>query len=333
MMIASVRRPVAALVTVLLAACSNGSSTPTIPMQNALAGHRAALNVPPKDSLYVSDTNGDVVKIYAPGSKDPTDTITDTHSPGWLTFSSTGTLAISSDGAARRNGTINIYKPQALKSDYVISFRRDAAFSSLATNRKGLVYESGGAQVVSFKTDSQTPVAIYNLPFGPVRGMTFNSKDDLAVAAKGAVFLYKSGSTTLDGQIKKIDATAALYDTNGFLAVADFDTNSVNIYAPGSTTDSYSITEGINGPLALALDASNNLYVANQTSSTVTVYDEKGKLTRTISEGMNKPSHLAIDSKGMLFVCNTNDVTGYASGSDKLSVTLKTPCNDIAASP
>jgi sugar lactone lactonase YvrE len=331
MMTASVRRPVAVLVTVLLAACSNGSSTPTVPMQNAFAGHRAAPNVAPKDSLYVSDTNGDVVKIYAPGSKDPTDTITDT--PGWLTFSSTGTLAISSDGAARRNGTINIYKPQALKSDYVISFRRDGLFSSLATDHKGLVYESGGAQVVSFKTDSQTPVAVYDLPFGPVRGMTFNSKDDLAVAAKGAVFLYKSGSTTLDREIKKINATAALYDTNGFLSVADFDTNSVNVYAPTKTTDAYAITDGINGPVALALDASNNLYVANQTSSTVTVYDDKGKLTRTISEGMNKPSHLAIDSNGMLFVCNTNDVTGYASGSDKLSITLKTPCNDMAVSP
>jgi transcription elongation factor Elf1 len=37
----------------------------------------------------------------------------------------------------------------------------------------------------------------------------------------------------------------------------------VLVYAPGATTPMQTITTGINEPVAMAVDSSNNLYVAN----------------------------------------------------------------------
>ncbi|HEY3674977.1 MAG TPA: hypothetical protein VGK84_03220 [Candidatus Tumulicola sp.] len=54
------------------------------------------------------------------------------------------------------------------------------------------------------------------------------------------------------------------------------------------------IVSGIHVPVALALDASASLYVANQGSNTVTVYAPKSaKILPTISNGLASPVALA----------------------------------------
>jgi sugar lactone lactonase YvrE len=81
------------------------------------------------------------------------------------------------------------------------------------------------------------------------------------------------------------------------------------------------IVDGLECPAGVAVDSSNNLYVAdeciNHLVGSVTVYPPgKKSPSLTISEGINQAWSVAVDSKGNVFVVNIgNDtVTGYHAG-------------------
>jgi hypothetical protein len=77
-----------------------------------------------------------------------------------------------------------------------------------------------------------------------------------------------------------------------------------------------SITQGINVPSRLAVDANNQLYVANAGNNTVTVYNINAanvaantiaQITAdTISSGIARPLGIAVDSAGMVYVANNS---------------------------
>ncbi len=77
-----------------------------------------------------------------------------------------------------------------------------------------------------------------------------------------------------------------------------------------------SITQGINVPSRLAVDANNQLYVANVGNNTVTVYNISAAnvaantitqvIADTISSGIARPLGIAVDSSGMVYVANNS---------------------------
>jgi hypothetical protein len=95
------------------------------------------------------------------------------------------------------------------------------------------------------------------------------------------VLLYPRNSASLITTIQTgvVNASAIAVDSNDELYVANRGSGnipaSVTIYAPWMTTPWRTIHEGINEPVALALDASGNLYVGNAPAAgpnTVSVY-------------------------------------------------------------
>ena len=69
----------------------------------------------------------------------------------------------------------------------------------------------------------------------------------------------------------------------------------VTVYAPQATKPLRKIVAGIGRPIALALDPSDNLYVANGGEGSVTVYAAGGTtLLQTITKGINVVLTLAI---------------------------------------
>ncbi|MFY9720497.1 MAG: hypothetical protein WAK16_12730, partial [Candidatus Cybelea sp.] len=69
----------------------------------------------------------------------------------------------------------------------------------------------------------------------------------------------------------------------------------VSVYEPGSAQPIRRITDGINRPNDLAIDPSDNLYVANLNTSSVTVYSPGGaKLLYRITKGLKFAEALAI---------------------------------------
>lgn len=91
-------------------------------------------------------------------------------------------------------------------------------------------------------------------------------------------------------------------------------------YAPGKTQPLRKISTDVDRPVALAIDGSGNLYVANEGSSagpSVTVYaPHSTRLLRAISNGIHTPDALAFDASGNLFVANRQ------SGPSPASVTV-----------
>lgn len=84
------------------------------------------------------------------------------------------------------------------------------------------------------------------------------------------------------------------------------------------------VTDGLGGPISVAVDGSGQLYVSNFTINTVTVYDGRGKsLVRTITRNLLRPSRLAFDSKGNLYVIRQNEVNIYVNGKSRIMHSIK----------
>jgi hypothetical protein len=98
---------------------------------------------------------------------------------------------------------------------------------------------------------------------------------------------------------------AVALDTSGYLyAISDY--FAVSVYAPASRALVRTITDGVFEPLALAVDRSGNLYVANGENGdygNIAIYPPgSGTASRTITEGIYDPESLAFDSSGNLYV-------------------------------
>jgi hypothetical protein len=99
---------------------------------------------------------------------------------------------------------------------------------------------------------------------------------------------------------------------------------SITVYPPGATGNARPeavITAGIDGPIALAVDAAGNLWVANATSSTVVEYSRAELATAspaptvTISGPpqtiLSQLSGLAFDAGGRLWLSSGRDLLEY----------------------
>lgn len=121
---------------------------------------------------------------------------------------------------------------------------------------------------------------------------------------------------------------------NGSLYVANNPASgqgSISAYAPAAKTATLSITQGINGPFAVALDTKHQVYVANTFGSTVTVY-ASGAVTplRTITT-IAQPIALAFDPSGNLYVAGASEVGVFAPGSTKALRTFSGGHNNSVA--
>ena len=91
------------------------------------------------------------------------------------------------------------------------------------------------------------------------------------------------------------------------LFIANYDANDVLAYAPSYTSAPTTISNSVDEPYALAMDAAEDLFVSNYGNNTVTEYAPPwtGAPVATMSSGLDGPAGLAIDALGNLFVANS----------------------------
>ncbi len=192
-------------------------------------------------------------------------------------------------------------------------------------------------------------------PFGrpgaiPADGSTATQRSFLyaahccGVLNNGDVTVFAPGQTKVARYIVEgvSDPVAVTLDRTGSLHVLN-QFNAVTEYDPGSSEPARRVS-GLYEAVALALDSSNNLYVANcraclpsdvrgrsGTVDSVTVYRaHRTTLMRTITQGIHAPKSLAFDAAGNLYVANGGSgkahrpsVTVYAPGSTSVLRTIK----------
>ena len=116
-----------------------------------------------------------------------------------------------------------------------------------------------------------------------------------------------------------------------YLYIADASNNQIDIFPLHGKSQPQvgTITGGIDGPYGLWFDrGAQELYVANQTSSTVTVYAHgSSQPSRTYSQDLSRPLYPIVDRQGEVYVgnANTGTVVEYLKGNTNVFQVLQTP--------
>lgn len=282
-------------------------------------------------TLYVAlNTKLGEVAVYNGSGPQPIRTITRAiDGPTALAVDSTGKLWVANYKAVENNA---VTEYAAGTSAFVRGFLN-------GNNGPDAIAADAFGDVAVANTNYYYPnVAVYpngldisNHVDDPV-ALAYDASRNLYVAnGSGSVTVYAASGKlvrTIDNghiqpQALAIDPSQNLYVAGWF----DY-TPQVQVYAPGKTTPSASITQGIDSPVSVAF--ARDLYVANcpscgygsstQAVDSVTVYAPGGtKPIRTLTIGFDIPRQLATDKSGNLYVMGTASIAVYAPGASKPS--------------
>jgi sugar lactone lactonase YvrE len=244
-------------------------------------------------------------QFEAPAKAKPKPTPTPTPVPTPPLYVVNG-AAISSSS----NASVNVYRTDTgfLTLTRGITAPRAVAFSSTqAFIANGIASSSSGEQgasVVVYRLDAKKFVKrLTNGVTAPV-ALALDSQGDLFVANNIGGGSSSSSSSSSSGA-------------------------SIAVYSGSADSPSRTITTGVSNPIALAVDAKDNLYVLNAggssssssatsgaLGSSVTVYAKgASKPTKTLTDGLDISTAFALDPKGDLYVANAAGSGKTASGS------------------
>jgi|SRR5580658_812027 sugar lactone lactonase YvrE len=135
-----------------------------------------------------------------------------------------------------------------------------------------------------------------------------------SVATFSVTASYSDATCSQSGAV--CTATFTIKDDLQMLFVAQNVGNTVTEYAPPYTGTPTTISNGVSTPQGMALDAADDLFVADLGSTTDWVTEYASPYTgspTTITNGVNGPERLEFDAAGNLFVPNSsgNTITEY----------------------
>jgi hypothetical protein len=260
---------------------------------------------------------------------------------GSLRILLTGGAFVASLAGCAGGASTNYSGASALLPTQAETLQANTTTSKAKAGTSLYVSEQGDPNMIEvFGTNGSGPNRTIkkSLKQGP-RGLAFDSASNLYVAmpgngspGAGAVNEYAYGTSNILRTMKVAGALELAVDASDNLYVLGG--NGVYIFAPGSTVPSLSITAGIDLPVHMVLDSSNNIYVENcvNGNSSVTVYSPSGTLTRTITQGVYLPRALAVDETGNVYVGNeSKSVAVYQAGSTKVWKTISGLKGDIVS--
>jgi hypothetical protein len=147
------------------------------------------------------------------------------------------------------------------------------------------------------------------------------------------IFSAKGTNPPMKGQITTglsnperlfVDKSLNVYATN----IGYGYTGNITAYKRGATTPFLTISNGVNRPTGLTVDAAGTVYCANVGNDTVTVYP-KGQTSPSLTIPMSySPEYLAIDRSDNLYVSSGVNVVEFAPGSTSgkdLGLTIGSP--------
>jgi len=249
-----------------------------------------------KDLVYVSDNNDNLVDIFdARGqNQQPIGQITSGISgPYGAATDESGNLYV-----ANSNNTLTVYPPGSTSPS--VTYTQGLSLPiGVVVHGDGRVYVGNldGLNVVEYPKGSTTPdrtISFSSLEGNSPFGLALDSSGNLFVAALGfpnaqAYEVPRKSSTPQDLGINTIVVMHGIaIDRAGNVLIANQGGASVEIFPPGSTSPSMTITDGLEQPLLIALNnKQSRLYVGDAGitgNGTVRVYSyPAGLLIDTIT--------------------------------------------------
>lgn len=245
------------------------------------------------------------------------------------------TAAATVDASLGRQGTL-YFAPVKAAGNYTLTIdlkRRDrtGTYQTIATGTKASLTLSPGANTA---TVTLTPTANGQLTVSvPQPAPSFTPPPSITSAAPltGSVGMLVTfsgqnlGGTTGTNTVKFNGATATVTSASTTLVTAEVPTGATTgamtlgvpswpavgagtftVVASGDSLGNYGTGAG---PYGMAIDASNNVWVANNGGSTVSKISPSGNLLGTYALGATSPIRLAIDAAGTVWVL-TDTVPG-----------------------
>jgi sugar lactone lactonase YvrE len=244
-----------------------------------------ALAIDSKNNLYVGDTGNNLVKQYVngflsswPSGKAKSASGLSYTSPKAIAADSLGNIYVVGNGS-----TVSKYDTNGnLVTTYAASL--SATLSGVAVNSAGTtlyVSDTGNSQIVSIA-----------LPAGGLNsGFGISGKLTTAYVPYGLAV-----------------------DTTGNLYAAGND-NNVHIYTSAGLNGSPATVPGFNQPYAVALDASNNLFVSDTSNGQIEQFNVgglRGSPNNIIGKGtLSTPEGIALDSSANVYVVDSGSNTLY----------------------
>lgn len=259
----------------------------------------AALALDASRDLYVANRGNSTVTVYGAGSTTLVRTISNGVSqPRALAFDRHGNLYVGNKGYGNGTGTVTVYAPQGQVptrtivhvDPHVLTFDR---FDRLYVGNPGL------NEILVYEPQSTTPYRIVHTHNGPL-GINVGGNGFLYCVNNNSVTVYSPTATRPTSRITEgINLPSTLARAAKTLYVANWGViptqSSVTVYNLKNRKLARTIRFGIGNPLALAVDRTGHLFVANDAYSTVTVYAAgKTARLRTISTGIREPVALAV---------------------------------------
>ena len=192
---------------------------------------------------------------------------------------------------------------------------------SMAVGPDGTLYvaNSASSAITSYAAGSSNVAMTITSGVASPVGVAVDSSGNIYVANgaffPGTVSVYSSSGTLLRtlpaGGVEgvAVDGTGRVYVPNCNVTCGNGSaSDSVTVFAANSTTVAYTVTTGLSFPSAVALDPSNNLYVANNGQGTLNnvVKFNAGSAAQVATIAAPGPSGLAVDKNGILYV--TDDI-------------------------
>ncbi|HEY3675193.1 MAG TPA: hypothetical protein VGK84_04315 [Candidatus Tumulicola sp.] len=300
----------------LLAGCGGSSMPSTAPMgANASASRPvagfAASSLPANGVIYVSSLAANTVYVYpkklgAGANPAPLGTITDGVSgPSGSFVDKHGDLFVANDS----NFTVTMYP--AGSTSWKLRYTGFEYPLNVAVSPKGLVYivDFTGEKVVEFPKGSTRSKLTIPLAYPP-HGVALDSTGNVYVSyntgahggGPGTVNEYAPGSKTGKNLNLPIGwAAGDAIDGSGNLLVCDQSNAAVYVFAPGKTTPSQTISQGLEDPVNIAFDSSfKHLYVNDDEVDGILVYDyPSGKYVTTLNNGATSIDGVAVSPEGL----------------------------------
>lgn len=260
-----------------------------------------ALTIDAADNdLYVANSSHNEIAIYSPGRREPSRTITvatGLEDPQAIAFDRAGNLY----AANTYESSVTVYAPGS--SDV------------LRTIVEGVVNPSALA------FDSTDNLYVANV-YGNEGGSEIGGSISVYAPRTSTPFLSLAAGLHGANYSLAFDRAQNLYAASG----CPYQNEPIAVFAHSSPSVLRTIAQGVSFPCAIAVDASDNLFVANVGSNNVLVYPPGASApSRTIVRGIDDPDGLAIDRSGNLFVANA---LGAGPGEKWGSVTVYPPGRD-----